>query len=279
MLFRSSVVLTPATLRTTVLTGAALQGFLDRAQQEGYGPVRFKGFRSQPNLNGVCDARSSPVLAAHVGSIPLPLACRYDLDCPIDRRPCLRGVCSREPRVDMSFYFPPFGEWKTGLVEITLRGRLNAVNNFIETAEFRAFAGPPLMPFWKITNLFVHHDWPASTISVIEGPPLQPPERIIRVERTTRFDSAMTVLCIVAACTNDSQCPFDQGCQNSLISGIKECMGTVRPPSSPLPSFHSVTVVGPDGRDPLEAFPCNQVQCGPGTLPPIRIPPGGFIRP
>ena len=49
-------------------------------------------------------------------------------------------------------------------------------------------------------------------------------------------------------------------------------------PSTPLPSFLSVTVVGPDGHDPREAFPPRETPAGgPVTLP--RIPPGGFIRP
>ena len=39
-----SVILTPKQLQTSVLTGAALQGFLDRAQQEGYGPLKFKAY-------------------------------------------------------------------------------------------------------------------------------------------------------------------------------------------------------------------------------------------
>ncbi len=123
------------------------------------------------------------------------------------------------------------------------------IKTLAEKAAFHAFAGPPLMPFWKITDLQVLHDWvlhsvsggsfpPSRTdvhISVSDytmvnnlQPPLQAPERIIRIERTTRFSSDREVVCYAE--------------------------GAALPPP-PLPGFLSVTVVGPDGRDPREAFP------------------------
>jgi hypothetical protein len=193
------VILTPGQFRTSVLTGAARQGFLDRAQQQGYGPVKFKTYQVIPDLNAQCRQGDTPVL----------------VNSPVS--------------------------W-TGL----------RIKTLIEKAVFRAFAGPPLMPFWKITDLGVLHDWVPLQPQVIGGsttppvvvsgtfsvsgytmvnnpfqPPLQAPERTIIIERTTRFSRDQAVLCVDGA-------------------------GLPPPPS---PAFRSVTVVGPDGRNPLEAYP------------------------
>jgi len=262
-----SVILTPKQLQTSVLTGAALQGFLDRAQQEGYGPVRPKGVGTNPSLRYCPGGRLAGLINAQTYSLIVDtpsLHCNSNLDCA-GNRPCVAGVCS----VRRNFYFPSVG-WITADVQMTpVDSQLGVVwPTLIEKAEYSAFAGPPLMPFWKITDLVVLHDWvqpsasgawfaapPASTISVSAynmvntpfQPPIQAPERIIGVERTTRFDYAMKVVCIV---------------------------GT-EPPSTLLPGFRSVTVVGPDGRDPREAFPPHAL---PSALPPVRRIPPGTIR-
>ena len=149
------------------------------------------------------------------------------------------------------------------------------INTLTEQTTFHAFAARtplmPLMPFWKITDLVVLHDrlqpsasggWfaapPASTFSVSGytmvnnpgQPPLQDPERTINIERTTRIDK-------YARCTE---------------APTTSSLG----PSSPVfPGFRSVTVVGPDGRDPREAFPPRGPTAGgPVTYPPFRIAPG-----
>jgi hypothetical protein len=207
-----SVILTPGQFRTTTYAGPALQGILDRAQQQGYGPLKLKSYKVIPDPQ--CSQGGTPALVPDMRLTPL---------------------------------------WPDQH-SLTLT----------EKAEFRAFAGPPLMPFWKITDLgFNTVVIPASggwTIAVggynmvnTPGqPPIQDPERIIRVERTTRFDYAMKPVCIV---------------------------GTELP-STLLPGFRSVTVVGPDGRDPREAFPPRGPTAGgPLELRP-GIPPGiGPIRP
>lgn len=175
-----SVVLTPGQLRTTVLTGAALQGFLDRAQQQGYGPVRPKGVRIEPDLS-VCPAGRLPVLInAETYSLlpqttPLGLACNSDLDCPSDRRPCQAGTCSARQRV--RFYLPLVGWFYTDVVITPPPGQLAQVwpKSLIEKAEYSAFAGPPLMPFWKITDLKVLHDWVPLQPAVSGGWPPPPP--------------------------------------------------------------------------------------------------------
>jgi hypothetical protein len=258
-----SVILTPGQFRTSVLTGAALQGFLDRAQQEGYGPVRPKGVGTNPSLRYCPGGRLAGLINAQTYSLIVDtpsLHCNSNLDCA-GNRPCVAGVCS----VRRNFYFPSVG-WITADVQMTpVDSQLGVVwPSLIEKESYSAFAGPPLMPFWKITDLgFNTVVIPASggwTIAVggynmvnTPGqPPIQDPERIIRVERTTRFDYAMKPVCIV---------------------------GTELP-STLLPGFRSVTVVGPDGRDPREAFPPRGPTAGgPLELRP-GIPPGiGPIRP
>lgn len=276
-----SVVLTPATLRTSVLTGAALQGFLDRAQQQGYGSVRPKGVRTDPDLS-VCPAGRVPVLVnAETYSLlpqttPLAFACNSDLDCPINLRPCQAGACSARQRV--RFYLPLVGWFYTDVVITPPAGQLAQAwpKGLIEKAEYSAFAGPPLNPFWKITDLKVLHDWvplqpagsggwppppPPVPGSISVGgynmvntplqPPIQDPERSIRVERTTQFPYRMRPVCLV---------------------------GT-EPPSPPLPRFLSVTVVGPDGRDPLEAFPPRGPTAFGPAGPLFPIPPPGTLGP
>lgn len=204
------------------------------------------------------------------------MGCNSDLDCPSDRRPCQAGVCSNRQR--RRFYFPYFG-WIYADVDMTPADSQLAVawpKSLIEKATYSAFAGPPLMPFWKITDLVVLHPWapisgsgglfpaPPPPASISVGgynmvnkplqPPIQDPERSITVERTVNFGIRMEPACIV---------------------------GTELP-STPLPSFLSVTVVGPDGRDPREAFPPRGPTVGGRvTLPPFSYPPGtlGPFRP
>jgi hypothetical protein len=268
-----SVVLTPAAFRTSVLTEAALLAFLVRAQQEGYGPLKLMGVRTDPDLS-VCPTGRLPVLVnaqtySLLAPVPNPLGCFSDIDCPSNQRPCHAGLCARQR---VTFYLPFVGSITAGVGITPVDGQLAVPwpKSLIEKAAYSAFAGPPLMPFWKIPDLVVLRGFAqlsesgsgfsASTTVSVGGytmvnnpsqPPIQDPERSIRVERTTRFDHRMKPVCIV---------------------------GTELP-STPLPNFLSVTVVGPDGRDPLEAFPPR----GPtaGGLLKLRpgIPPGGTIRP
>jgi len=143
------------------------------------------------------------------------------------------------------------------------------IKTLIQKAAYHAFAGPPLMPFWKITDLVVLRGFVqlsesgsgfsrSTTVSVggytmvnnPSQPPLQDPERSINIEKTTRFSSDKYVVCGAAS------------------AGL---------PPIPTPAFHSVTVVGPDGRDPREAFPPRgHTAGGPVKPPPFGIP---TIRP
>jgi hypothetical protein len=201
-----SVILTPAQLRTTIYAGPALQGILDRAQQEGYGPLKLKTYQVIPDP--LCPQGSTPGLV-------------FD-----SRGRAFIDALTRNP------------------------------STLTEKAEFRAFAGPPLMPFWKITDLVMHHDW--GQPSVVSGytmvnnpsqPPLQAPERTIRIERTFQYE------CF-------------SGTAGSYLP----------PPAPPLPTFFAATVVGPDGRDPRDAFPPRGPTAGGPVAPPplFPIPPGTF---
>jgi hypothetical protein len=118
---------------------------------------------------------------------------------------------------------------------VALFPNTHPINTLTEKAEFRAFAGPPLMPFWKITDLVMYHvpHWGQPSVSgytMVNNPfqpPLQAPERTISIERT------LTYLCYSGTVAERYLPPL----------------------SPPSPAFFSVTVVGPDGRDPREAFP------------------------
>jgi Carboxypeptidase regulatory-like domain len=224
-----SVIRTPAQLRTSVLTGAALQEFLDRAQLEGYRPLKFKAFSITPNPDDEC-----------VGGTHAILENQPTLSAP--------GTYTQPAR---------------------------PLNVLIEKSVFHAFSPPgdpsgsglqTLMPFFKITDLGVQPTyftsldlslpryWIDTTTFSVSGftmvnnsfqPPLQAPERIITIEKTYRFNSTKFVNCLDGSPT--PHIPF-------------------------LPTFTSVTVVGPDGRHPCEAFVSSvpAPRCGLPPLPPVH---------
>lgn len=201
------MILTPGQLRTTIYAGPALQGILDRAQQQGYGPLKLKTNQVIPDP--LCPQGSTPGLVFDSRLMP-----------PID-------AVTRNPKT------------------------------LTEKAEFSAFAGPPLMPFWKITDLVMRHDWGQPSVSgytMVNNPfqpPLQAPERTITIERT-----------------------FQYQCFSGTVAG------RYLPLPPPLPTFFAVTVVGPDGRDPREAFPARGPTAGGPVAPPPMFPiPPGTIRP
>ena len=225
-----SVIRTPAQLRTSVLTGAALQEFLDRAQLEGYVPLKFKAFSITPNPDDECPGGTHAIL---------------------ENQPTLSAPGT---------YTQP----------------ARPLNVLIEKSVFHAFSPPgdpsgsglqTLMPFFTITdlgvqptyfsslNLSLPRDWIDTTTFSVSGftmvnnsfqPPLQAPERIIRIEKTYRFNSTK----FVSQCLN----------------------GSPRPHIPFLPRFTSVTVVGPDGRHPCEAFVSSvpAPRCGLPPLPPVH---------
>ena len=81
------------------------------------------------------------------------------------------------------------------------------------------------------------------------------PERTISIERTFRFSSPKYYACVSGDAAGKPDLPPH--------------------PPPPSPGFLSVTVVGPDGRDPREAFPRREL---PSALSPFRIPPGTIRR-